>query len=718
MSRALRPILIVLALALATLAGSAGSAAAAAPRDNGLLLTVAARSCPAYTDITANLARNNIMESLQDLGADTAYRPGEAIDPEVERSAQPDCTPLPDWRFTLGDNYRSRAVSGPWGALSIVTNPFATDVTTQNEVALLDPQGLPTGKTLKGATTIRLNAQETALASKRSLWVQGGTPTDPILDGEFPGPQYGFGALRCAVDNLNGDNVEYVAYPAGVTHVFCYAYYVEPPPTSGTIVIRKEVEGPAGIDETFRFDGNISYNPGGNFNLAVKGGKPAQETFFRGATTGDPHPPWTVRELGTPDWKLDDLSCVSRDGTSKIEASTAAGRASIDLAPGDHVTCTYSNEYAPPPQGLTIRKVTHGGTGHFSYDVGPVGGGEAAHAAVTTSEEGIAAEADPSPLDLAAGRYAISEQVPESDRGRWVLQAVECDGESLPVKQPVEVTVSARQVRACTFSNDFIPKGSISISKITRGAVGTTGFIVAPLQGEATAYQQSATTVKAGQPARAKGDDTGNLELGHYVITDLPPAPQGGGAWSLTYVECDGRAMPSTQGRIEVSLTVANPRLHCVFTNSFDPTPPPAPPQPQPPSPDANLVLTKRADVPATTVGTTIAYTLTVTNRGSGPADDVTLIDQPQGPATLVSAQTDAGSCGAGLPLICTLGSLPPGATASLTVRMKARSPGLFVNRAVVGTATQEASVLNSEADSKVHVKAAHRHSPFPTGLG
>lgn len=717
MSGAPHRILLALALALAAVSAGGAATAAAAPRDSGLLLTVAARSCPTYADITANLARNNIMESLQDLGADTAYRPGEAIDPEVEQSAQPDCTPLPGWRFTLGDNYRTRAVTGPWGALSIVTNPFDTEATTEDEVALLDPQGLPTGRTIRGATTIRLSPQEALLASRRSLWIQGGTPTDPILDAEFPGPRYGFGALRCAIDDVNGDNVEFVAYPAGVTHVFCFAYYVEPPPTSGTIVVRKEVRGPAGVDETFRFDGNVSYNPGGNFNLAVRGGRPAQETFFRGATTGDPHPPWTVRELDTPDWKLDDLSCVSRDGTSTIDASTAAARAAIDLAPGDHVTCTYTNEYAPPPQGLTLRKVTNGGTGHFTYDVTPAGGGDTAHAAVATTEEGIAADADPSPLDLAAGRYQVTEHMPESSGGRWVLKAIECDGVAEPVEQPIEVTVSARAVRACTFTNDFIPKGAISISKITRGAVGTTGFTISPLQGEAVSYEKSARTLREGEPAQAKGDDTANLELGDYVITDLPPAPDGG-AWTLTYVECDGRAMPSAQGRIEVSLTAANPHLHCVFTNSFDPTPPPPPPHPQPPSPDASLVLTKRADVAATTVGRVITYTLTVANHGSGPADEVTLIDEPQGAATLVSASTDAGSCGTHLPLVCPLGTLAPGATASLTVRMKARSPGLFVNRAVVGTETAETTVRNSEADSAVHVKAVHRHSPFPTGLG
>ena len=46
--------------------------------------TIAARECDDYTDIRANLARNDIQESLEDLGADTLYEPGEPIDPRTE----------------------------------------------------------------------------------------------------------------------------------------------------------------------------------------------------------------------------------------------------------------------------------------------------------------------------------------------------------------------------------------------------------------------------------------------------------------------------------------------------------------------------------------------------------------------------------------------------------------------------------------------------------
>ena len=47
-------------------------------------VTIAARECDSYQDIRGNLARNDIMESLQNLGADTFYQSGEPVDPRTE----------------------------------------------------------------------------------------------------------------------------------------------------------------------------------------------------------------------------------------------------------------------------------------------------------------------------------------------------------------------------------------------------------------------------------------------------------------------------------------------------------------------------------------------------------------------------------------------------------------------------------------------------------
>ena len=186
---------------VASLCGGLALPAGGMAQSSNLQLTVAARVCPSYTDISANRARNNIQESLKDLGVDTAYPNGDPISPAKEDAFQKNCSPLPDWTFTLGKSYKSRAVSGPWGSLSIVTSAFTqAPIVTQPSVPLLDVTGQPTGDQIRGAVTITLTKEQADLAAKTSqLWIQGGTPTDPILNGTYPG-QYGFGALRCAIE--------------------------------------------------------------------------------------------------------------------------------------------------------------------------------------------------------------------------------------------------------------------------------------------------------------------------------------------------------------------------------------------------------------------------------------------------------------------------------------------------------------------------------------
>ena len=128
-------------------------------------------------------ARNNIQESLRDLGADTPYTQRQAVDPAIEQSTQPDCTPITGWRFTLGTGIAPGKVVGPWGSLSVVSSPFSTDVTTQASVPDRDGQGRPlAGTSIAGATTIELTEEQAKLAEASSrLWIQGGTPTDPVL---------------------------------------------------------------------------------------------------------------------------------------------------------------------------------------------------------------------------------------------------------------------------------------------------------------------------------------------------------------------------------------------------------------------------------------------------------------------------------------------------------------------------------------------------------
>ncbi len=699
LSRRRAPLLLALiaALFLAALAPAAGSAQTAT---GGLLVTFAARVCPSYTAISANRARNDIQESLRDLGADTPYAPGEAIDPAVEQASQPLCVPLPGWTFTLGTGYQTRAVSGPWGSLSIVTGAYPTAITTKLSTPLLDYQGQPTGQSIAGATTVELTrAQAERAAQPNSLWAQGGTPADPILDVPYPG-QFGFGALRCAIDNLNGDNVEWIGFPSGTRHVFCFAYYVKPPPTSGTIVIRKQIEAPAGTAETFPFEGNITFNADGRFSLGVASGQTsAQETFIRAQTTTG-HEPWNVRELVPPNWRLSGLTCSSQTGGSTAATSLADASAAITLGAGDTVTCTYTDQFVAPDGGLLLRKVSYGATGRFDFAVAPAGGGSPTASSALTLEEGLAVDAQPGPLSLPPGSYEITESQPAAAGGRWSLSAVECGGRQLPVVQPVQVTVASGAGSVCTFTNTFQPRGAIVIEKTTVGALATTGFVITPASGTAQEIHQSARTLREGVPVRASGSASDDLELGRYLLQETDPEPAGNGHWELTAVRCQGQDVPFAAGQAAVTLSAAAPAAGCAFTNVLRPGPEPQAPSAQP----ADLSISKRALAHQIALGSRAGYEILVANHGPGTAENVTVDDQGSAPATIVEARPSQGTCGHALPLSCQLGSIAAGARARIAVVLIQHGEGSFVNRAVVGSSTPDPTYQNDHASATVLV--------------
>ena len=110
-------------------------------------MTITARVCDAYTDIDANKARNNIQESLKDLGPDTPYsgiNASKNVNPEIEsRPPQDKCRPLSGWKFRLGTGIAGSKVTGPWGALSVVSSPYTNiELTTQPEIDERNDNGI------------------------------------------------------------------------------------------------------------------------------------------------------------------------------------------------------------------------------------------------------------------------------------------------------------------------------------------------------------------------------------------------------------------------------------------------------------------------------------------------------------------------------------------------------------------------------------------------
>ena len=679
-------------------------------------VTIAARECPNYQSITANRARNNIQESLRDLGPNTPYEAGEEVDLDIEQEVQPNCTPITGWKFKIGNAIAPGKVTGAWGSLSVVGGADDTDITTlasipwRNTLGEIDDQTQP----VQGATTIELTGAQLARAPKGSLWIQGGTTTDPVLNVPFPNT-YAFGALRCATDNVNGDNVEYIKFPSGSQHVYCFAYYVVPPPTSGKIVIKKQVSDPPNADQNFTFEGNISYTSDHRFDLPIINGGTSSATFYR-AATGPTDAAWTVTELVPAGWTLTDLDCTA--GGSVV--TEAGATATIRLLAGDTVTCTYTDALTPPPGNLLLSKISFGALDTFDFTVTPEGGGDPVTTSATTTSEGDAADAESGPIPLNAGTYEVSEQLPTRRGGRWRQIAVNCNARRREVSRragrrrtppPKQVTITAGEGQACVFENRFVPYGGIAIAKVTRGRTGTTGFQITPVANPARQYVQTATTTAENEPALARGDSTGRLRLGRYVIQETGTTPEGEGRWTLVEVNCAGRLRGFSQGQTTVTLTRKHPRVRCRFVDSFTPDAPPLPvtpdpqPEPSPSGPTPDLVVTKRALQRRVNYGKIATFEITVRNAGPAAAQQVIVDDAPGVNAQLVSARTSRGACNERTPLICRIGLLDPGERATIRVRVRAVGTPRISNLAVAGTATPEQTLANNDDRARVRVR-------------
>lgn len=736
------PLVFLAIVAFSAVACAVPTSAAA---QSGQLVTIAARVCPEYTDITANRARNNIQESLRDLGPDTPYEDGEVVEATTEDRVQPNCQPIENWNLTLGRGIQPRAVTGPWGSLSIVTDPpFATSIVTRASTPLLNDQGGATGDDLPGAVTIELTNEQADLAEKPSrLWLQGGTRADPVLYGPSGGA-YAFGALRCASDNLNGDNVEWITFPSGRRHVFCFAYYVSPPPTGGTIVVRKEALGaPAGTAETFPFEGNISFNPGGAFKLRAGTNAPGQLSFSRAQTLpGDP--PWTFTEQQPPpSWAFESLNCSSATGGSSAASDQVARSAAITLAAGDTVTCTYVNRYRPPPGGLLLRKITRGGLGTFPFEIEPVGGGPPSKASATTTIEGVAAEADPPQIDLDPGDYRITERLPDSERGNWKLSTVDCDGQELPPSDQQSVSIESGLGTVCTYTNRFTPAGSIKVRLVTLGGTATAAYEVGPTgPADPSISALTAQTKHPGVPALANGDDLSSIPLRGYEIRQNSI---GSGKWQLIAVICNGKPVPFDQGGVGVLLTEEQPDEDCTFVNKIQPKPDPpdpgptpgpvptgppvtlADPVPEPPKGEgANLVVTKVANRRRYTLGDKVRYRVKVTNKGPARAVDVTIAERrfsSEREAKLLSLEPGKGRCiraplGKSTAPACLLGDLRPGQSVTVRAVVRPTKTGVYPNTVAAGSDSRDPNPSAAIASEEVRVGEPPPPEPPPPEPG
>lgn len=575
-------IVVVLAVAVSGWAAPARAAQGDVVVEPGeLSITFVARVCRQYTDIMANRARNNIQESLRDLGKDSVYSAGQPISPGIEGPNDPACTPLRNWNFQMGTGITGKTPATNY--LSTVTNPYSTSIVTGGPVPELDSAGVDTGRTIDGAVTVVLTPQQAQQAQQaNSLWVQGGTKAQTLP----PSGEWGFGALRCAVDNLNGDNVEYVSYPQAARHVFCYYYAVSPPPEAGSITVVKNL-APGTVGTTsFPFEGNISYDKPtegavGRFTLSPPAGGSAQTTFIRGAVTGGA-PPWNFKEDVPGGWEQSAApTCTTTQGSPWSYSPTTG--ISVTLRAGDDVVCTFTNQRELTGPSFLF-KATLGGVGSFPFTIDVPDPGTDVSTTVNVTEPNTLFPVAATPGDI-PGTYTTTETLTRVGYGTWALRNVICDTGTAIVDVPftsngdqrtASATIPAGGSYACVFINEFTSDGRIDISKTSLDGTGVFPYTIVPVDGSTTEYRALATTNTPGVPVGAlPSDETGpaeNLPIGsQWDVQEFLPAPTADGFWRVVSADCGaaGRTDSPPQAVVRVTITAQNPEVLCRFTNQF-----------------------------------------------------------------------------------------------------------------------------------------------------
>lgn len=128
-------------------------------------------------------------------------------------------------------------------------------------------------------------------------------------------------------------------------------------------------------------------------------------------------------------------------------------------------------------------------------------------------------------------------------------------------------------------------------------------------------------------------------------------------------------------------------------------------PTPAPPSePTSDLAIVKRVSSGSAFPGRKLTYTLSVTNHGPDAATGVRVTDTSSLPLRVLSAHSSQGSCHAGRPLTCLLGTIRARAHVTITVVAKVKAAGEQINAASASSASQDTNSSNnlSRAKSKI----------------
>ncbi len=425
---------------------------------------------------------------------------------------------------------------------------------------------------------------------------------------------------------------------------------------------------------------------------------------------------YTVSELVPAGWELTGLTC-----TPAGAATTIGPQATITLAPGGSVVCTYNDKKIPLGTIQILKEANPQSDREFRFSGSP---GPLEDFTLVDNGEDEPPESSRIFTDLPPGTYTVNEMVPDG----WELTGIACsseDGVTIDeAEAEVRITIGRGTSVACTYGNYRIPLGTIKILK-EANPQSDREFRFSGSPGPLEDF----TLVDNGEDEPPKASRT---------FTDLPPrtytvsemVPDG---WELTGVACNSGA-PVTIDEAEVSITIGRgTSVACAYGDARieppppdpprppePPTPPdppapptpPTPPAPPTPGPSTRLdVVKKMARV--VRVGRRVKFRLTVTNIGSVTARNVRMTDVPPAALSLSGLRASRRARQARGYAWWRLGNLAPGERRTVrgSVLLEAGSPGRKRNW-VLATAVN-ARLAADSADARIR---ARRQAPPVTG--
>ena len=309
-----------------------------------------------------------------------------------------------------------------------------------------------------------------------------------------------------------------------------------PPSATGQVIIQKKTAPGGGTG--FAFSGDL-----GTFNLDDAGIQTINNVApgRYSVTEADP---------SGSGYELSGLTCVdSVQGGTASSGDVASRTATINVDPGETVTCTFTNT---EDDTVTVEKVTiPASTVSFGFgsDLGDfdLAGGSVKDFTNVTPGSYTLSEDDPTPT----GYELTGIECVDSATGQIVQGDVD--------KRSVELNLVEGERVHCTFTNTK-PPGTVIIRKATAPGGGTGFAFIGDL---GTFFLDDG------------GIQTSNVAPGSYSVTEADPSSSGYELSGLTCVDSDATGQPSAGDVASRTATInvdPGETVTCTFTNSEDDT--------------------------------------------------------------------------------------------------------------------------------------------------